>query len=115
MPIALLGLFVALLPPIIVSLALKVAEVAPDSTAGTLSLVLGLGALVALVVNPLAGRLSDRTPGRFGMRRPWIIGGVVLGYGAPFLLTQATTVLALVAAGMLVQAASTPPSPRSSP
>jgi hypothetical protein len=29
MPIALLGLFVALLPPIIVSLALKVAEVAP--------------------------------------------------------------------------------------
>ena len=68
MPIALLGLFVALLPPIIVSLALKVAEVAPESTAGTLSLVLGLGALVALVVNPLAGRLSDRTRGRFGSR-----------------------------------------------
>ncbi|WP_254057207.1 MFS transporter [Clavibacter michiganensis] len=108
MPIALLGLFVALLPPIIVSLALKVAEVAPDDTddtAGTLSLVLGLGALVALVVNPLAGRLSDRTPGRFGMRRPWIVGGVVLGYGALILLTQATTVLALVGAWMLVQGA----------
>ena len=103
MPIALLGLFVALLPPIIVSLALKVAEVAPGNTAGTLSLVLGLGALVALVVNPLAGRLSDRTPGRFGMRRPWIIGGVVLGYGALVLLTQATSVLALVGAWMLVQ------------
>ncbi|PPF65197.1 MFS transporter [Clavibacter michiganensis] len=104
MPIALLGLFVALLPPIIVSLALKVNEVAPGSTAGTLSLVLGLGAVVALVVNPLAGRLSDRTTGRLGMRRPWIIGGVVLGYGALVLLTQATTVLALVGAWMLVQA-----------
>ena len=104
MPIALLGLFVALLPPIIVSLALKVNEVAPGRTAGTLSLVLGLGAVVALVVNPLAGRLSDRTTGRLGMRRPWIIGGVVLGYGALVLLTQATTVLALVGAWMLVQA-----------
>ncbi|WP_317230814.1 MFS transporter [Clavibacter sp. MX14-G9D] len=104
MPIALLGLFVALLPPIIVSLALKVNEVAPGRTAGTLSLVLGLGAIVALVVNPLAGRLSDRTTGRLGMRRPWIIGGVVLGYGALVLLTQATTVLALVGAWMLVQA-----------
>ena len=104
MPIALIGLFIALLPPIIVSLALKVTEVAPDNTAGVLSLALGLGALVALIVNPLAGRLSDRTRGRFGMRRPWIIGGVVAGYLSLILLTQADNVGMLIVAWMLVQA-----------
>ncbi|MET4639521.1 MFS transporter [Mycetocola sp. 2940] len=104
MPIALIGLFVALLPPVIVSLALKVNEVAPDDTAAVLSLALGLGALMALLMNPLAGRLSDRTRGRFGMRRPWIIGGIVAGYLSLILLTQATDVFSLVVAWMLVQA-----------
>ena len=104
MPIALVGLFVALFPPIIVSLALKVTEVAPDNAAGVLSLALGLGALVALLVNPLAGRLSDRTRGRFGMRRPWIIGGVVAGYLSLLLLTRADNVGTLIVAWILVQA-----------
>lgn len=104
MPIALVGLFIALLPPIIVSLALKVTEVAPDNTAGVLSLALGLGALIALIFNPLVGRLSDRTRGRFGMRRPWIIGGVVAGYLSLLLLTQADNVGTLIVAWMLVQA-----------
>ena len=103
MPIALVGLFVALLPPVIVSLALKVNEIAADNTAGVLSLALGLGALMALLMNPLAGRLSDRTRGRFGMRRPWIIGGIVAGYLSLILLTQAGDVFSLVLAWMLVQ------------
>ena len=103
MPIALVGLFVALLPPVIVSLALKVNEIAADNTAGVLSLALGLGALMALLMNPLAGRLSDRTRGRFGMRRPWIIGGIVAGYLSLILLTQAGDVFSLVVAWMLVQ------------
>jgi MFS family permease len=103
MPIALIGLFVALLPPVIVSLALKVNEIAPDDTAAVLSLALGLGALMALLMNPLAGRLSDRTRGRFGMRRPWIIGGIVAGYLSLILLTQAGDVFSLVIAWMLVQ------------
>ena len=103
MPIALVGLFVALLPPVIVSLALKVNEIAADNTAGVLILALGLGALMALLMNPLAGRLSDRTRGRFGMRRPWIIGGIVAGYLSLILLTQAGDVFSLVVAWMLVQ------------
>ena len=103
MPIALVGLFVALLPPVIVSLALKVNEIAADNTAGILSLALGLGALMALLMNPLAGRLSDRTRGRFGMRRPWIISGIVAGYLSLILLTQAGDVFSLVLAWMLVQ------------
>ena len=103
MPIALVGLFVALLPPILVSMALKLNEIDPDAVAGSLGIALSLGALCALIVNPLAGRLSDRTPGRFGMRRPWIIGGVVLGYLSLMVIANATTVLMVVIGWCLVQ------------
>ncbi|MDN3479516.1 hypothetical protein [Curtobacterium sp. APC 4022] len=77
MPLAMFGLYIALLPPVLVAMALKVAEIAPDDQAGVLGLALGIGAFAAMVANPLAGRFSDRTAGRLGMRRPWIIGGTV--------------------------------------
>lgn len=41
-------------------------------------LVLGVGGLVALLVTPLAGALSDRTRSRLGRRRPWALGGTAL-------------------------------------
>ena len=47
--------------------------------AASLSLVAATGSLVALVANPLFGRLSDRTTSRWGMRRPWILVGLAGG------------------------------------
>jgi MFS family permease len=44
----------------------------------TLALVEAPGLVVALIANPLFGLLSDRTPGRFGRRRPYILGGTAL-------------------------------------
>ena len=44
----------------------------------TLALVLAPGLIVALIANPLFGLLSDRTPGRFGRRRPYILSGTAL-------------------------------------
>ncbi|MBK0296811.1 TetR family transcriptional regulator, partial [Bacillus sp. S34] len=49
MPIAMLGLYIALLPPVLVAMALKVAEIAPDNQAGVLGLALGIGAFAAMV------------------------------------------------------------------
>ena len=68
------------LAPALVTLALKVnslvgIEQAPDS----LALVAGSGALVAMFGNPVFGRLSDRTSSPLGMRRPWMIIGLVGG------------------------------------
>jgi MFS family permease len=40
----------------------------------TLALVEAPGLVVALLANPYFGLLSDRTPGRFGRRRPYILG-----------------------------------------
>jgi MFS family permease len=70
-------LFVA---PLLVTLALKVdslvgIERAPDS----LALVAGIGALLAMVGNPFFGKMSDRTVSRLGMRRPWMVIGLVGG------------------------------------
>jgi MFS family permease len=77
--LAVFGVFVALLTPPVMTLALRVAEVAPASKEAVLSLVLGLGSIVAIITNPVAGLLSDRTSSRFGMRRPWILGGLAIG------------------------------------
>ena len=39
----------------------------------TLGLVLLIGAFVSMIVAPVFGALSDRTPTRWGRRRPWIV------------------------------------------
>ena len=53
--------------PLLVTLALKVNSlVGTDRAAASLSLVAASGSLVALVANPLFGRLSDRTTSRWG-------------------------------------------------
>ena len=69
-----------LIAPLLVTLALKVdALVGAERAPGSLALVTGTGALVAMVGNPLLGKLSDRTSARLGMRRPWIVGGLLGG------------------------------------
>ncbi|HWI01682.1 MAG TPA: MFS transporter [Propionibacteriaceae bacterium] len=66
--------------PLLVTLALKINSlVGTDRAASSLSLIAATGSLVALVANPLFGRLSDRTTSRWGMRRPWILVGLAGG------------------------------------
>ena len=68
------------LGPLLVSLALKVNDlVGIDDAPKNLALVTGVGSLLAIVSNPLFGRLSDRTTSALGMRRPWMIVGLVGG------------------------------------
>lgn len=45
---------------------------------GTVGLVLMLPRLVELLVDPVIGRISDRTQSRFGRRRPYIVAGIPL-------------------------------------
>ncbi len=78
--IGIVGNALALFTPISVGLSLKVNELVGEiERVGALSIVLGIGAFVALVSNPLFGRLSDRTMSHFGRRKPWIVGGALLG------------------------------------
>jgi MFS family permease len=70
----------ALAAPAVAGLPLKVAAAVPsDQRTATLATLIALGAIVSVVASPLFGALSDRTPGRFGRRFPWIVGGAIAG------------------------------------
>lgn len=104
MPIASAGLWMAVLAPALVVLAIKVSEITtPETRAGALSLVAGVGALIALLANPFFGRLSDRTTSRFGMRKPWIVGGSLIGLASLVLLGSATNVTGVMVAWVIAQ------------
>jgi MFS family permease len=61
-------------------LALKVNSlVGIEQAPNSLAVVTGIGALLAMVGNPFFGKLSDRTSSPLGMRRPWMLIGLVGG------------------------------------
>jgi len=66
--------------PLLVTLALKVNSLVGIKQAPrSLSLVAGVGALLSIVANPFFGKMSDRTSSQLGMRRPWVVIGLVGG------------------------------------
>ncbi|WP_246078356.1 MFS transporter [Modestobacter excelsi] len=90
---AYLGATLQLLAPLVVTLALKVDSlVGSDRAPNSLALVTGIGAFLALFANPFFGKLSDRTAGRYGMRRPWIVGGLLSGFGGLLVVAVAPTI-----------------------
>ncbi len=55
-----------------------------------------VGVLAAVITNPIAGALSDRTTSRLGRRRPWFIAGAVFSVVTLALMANATSFVALV-------------------
>ena len=74
-----LGLFTGMFGAASLLLPRQVELVSPNGKEAALALASGLGALAALLANPLVGALSDRTTSRFGRRHVWTLGGVVIG------------------------------------
>ena len=78
--LAQMGTSLVFLAPLLVTLALKVNSlVGIEQAPASLGLVTGVASLLAMVGNPFFGKLSDRTSSRLGMRRPWMIIGLVVG------------------------------------
>jgi MFS family permease len=104
--LAQLALFIALLGPVTVSMALKViAVVGPDRAPAAGGLILGIGAIAALLGNPFFGRLSDRTTGPWGRRRPWMVGGSIALAACLFVIAIANNVPTLIVAWFVAQLA----------
>ncbi len=92
------------LAPVLVTLPLKLTSlVGLDRAPESLALVAGVGALVSMVANPFFGRMSDRTTSRFGMRRPWMVIGLVGGICGVMVVAAAPNVLVVLAGWCIAQ------------
>ncbi|HEX6150318.1 MFS transporter [Nocardioides sp.] len=100
-----LGVMSGWFGPIQVLLAEQARAIAPGDKEAVLSLVLGVGAAVSTICNPLFGAFSDRTTWRRGRRLPWVLGGAVGGSLCLGLLSTADTVAVMLLAWCGVQAA----------
>ena len=100
--LGLFGAYLAFVTPIAISLAIRVKTLAPDNEE-FLGLILGLGSLAALLVGPLGGQLSDRTRSRFGRRRPWIVGGTLVGLVGLTIMASSPSILVLTIGWMVAQ------------
>lgn len=79
------GTIITLMPVLVVLIPAQITQMDPVHSASNLARVLALGAAGAMVGNPLAGALSDRTTSRLGRRRPWMMIGM-LGNGFGLML-----------------------------
>ncbi|MEV6348843.1 MFS transporter [Actinoplanes sp. NPDC051851] len=103
MALAMLGAYLAILTPVIVSMSIRVADIAPDNKSAALGTVLSVGAVLALIGNPFFGAMSDRTTSRLGRRRPWLLGGIVLGSIGLLIVSIGTNIPTLTAGWALAQ------------
>jgi MFS family permease len=94
-------LFIA---PLLVTLALKVnALVGIKQAPSSLSLVAGIGALLSILANPFFGKMSDRTSSQLGMRRPWMVIGLVVGSLGVLIVALAPNILAVLLGWCIAQ------------
>ncbi|HKF88879.1 MAG TPA: MFS transporter [Propionibacteriaceae bacterium] len=78
--LAFIGTNLIFLAPLLVTLALKVNSlVGIEQAPKSLAVVAGTGSLLAMVANPFFGKMSDRTSSQLGMRRPWMVIGLLGG------------------------------------
>jgi len=107
------GLYLTVMMPALFSLPYKVGLVAPHDKVSVLGTVATAGAVVGLVIGPVAGALSDRTRTRFGRRRPWFVGGILVLAAGSTIVALADSVTGIVLAGWSSRSAA-PGTPRRS-
>ena len=78
MVLAQFGVFMAFITPLAISLTIRVNTLAPGHPE-YLGFITGAGALFVMLTSPFMGIWSDRTRTRIGRRRPFMIGGMLVG------------------------------------
>ncbi len=102
--LASVGLWAGFFGPIQVLLAQQAESLDAADKEQVLALVTGVGALVSVICNPLAGAFSDRTTLRAGRRLPWLVGGALGGAVFLVVLSVAPNVPVMLLAWCGVQA-----------
>ena len=99
------GTYMALLVPVIVTLALRIQQLDAAGKAGDLALVTAVGAIFSLLANPFFGRLSDRTTLRLGMRRPFLLVGAIFGAIGLLIIALVPSIIGVLVGWCIVQTA----------
>lgn len=102
MVLAQFGVFMAFITPLAISLAIRVQALAP-AHAEYLGVITGAGALFVMLTAPFMGVWSDRTRTRLGRRRPFMIGGMVVGVISLVWMAVAPSVVLLGIGWILAQ------------
>jgi MFS family permease len=89
-------IWLSILPIGQILLPTQIAALNAATRFSNLAIATSVGVLAALLTNPIAGALSDRTTSRLGRRRPWLIAGTVLSAATLVLLANASSFLTLV-------------------
>lgn len=100
--LAVLGVYVAFVTPIAMSLAIAVQDLAPGREE-FLGYIIGAGSVVAVLSGPIVGAFSDRLRTRWGRRRPVMLVGGLVGMAALFVMASAPNLLVLTLGWMLAQ------------
>jgi MFS family permease len=95
------GAWMAVVAPTSYSMAIRVNQLTPAHPEN-LGYVLGAGSAAIVVSGPVMGVLSDRTKSRLGRRRPYLIGGALLGLAALLVVATAPDMLVLTLGWLLV-------------
>src|SRR6478735_442595 len=102
MVLAQFGVFMAFITPLAISLSIRVNELAPGQEQ-VLGFITGAGALFVMLTAPFMGVWSDRTRTRFGRRRPFMVGGVIIGVLSLVVMALAPSLLLLGLGWILAQ------------
>lgn len=97
------GAFICFIPLLTLLLPMRAEAIAGAEKALLLGQVAMVGGLAAAIANIAFGALSDGKTGRFGRRRPWILGGLAASAVALGLIGAANTPAALILAVVAFQ------------
>ncbi|NQX12577.1 MFS transporter [Microbacteriaceae bacterium VKM Ac-2855] len=76
-------------------LPIQIQQLDPANKVANLALVTSVAVFAAMIVQPVAGILSDRTRSRLGRRAPWMLGGAVATGAALIALSFSQSILAI--------------------
>ena len=88
-----------------VLLPLQVAGIDEANKVANLALITTVGAFAAMIAQPVAGMISDRTRSRFGRRAPWMVAGALVGGLALVGMAIANGIVQIAIAFTIVQIA----------
>lgn len=88
-----------------VLLPLQVSGIDPENKVANLTLIATIAAFAAMLAQPIAGMVSDRTRSKFGRRAPWMVAGALIGGLALIGMALANSLVQIAIAWTIVQIA----------